>query len=215
MEHQLQFGQILLSTACFPPISYIKSILCSHQVYIEQNENYIKQTYRNRYNIYAANGVLSLSVPVNFATNKKILIKDVRIDYDTNWQKQHFKSIESAYRSTPFYEFLIDDFISFFNEKHTFLLDFNYSVLSVILKILEINNYTVSSSDFEKIPVNKLDLRNEIHPKKENLFSTSFIEYPQVFADKYGFKKDLSCLDLLFNMGSEAYSYLIDKYHNV
>jgi len=212
MEQNLQYEQILLSTACFPTISYIKSILCSHHVYIEQNENYIKQTYRNRYNIYAANGLLSLSVPVNFATNKKILIKDVRIDYDTNWQKQHFKSIESAYRSAPFYEFLIDDFMPFFNEKHTFLLDFNYSVLLTIFKILEINNNIVLSSDFEKNPVSKFDIRNAIHPKKENLFSTNFNEYPQVFADKHGFKKDLSFLDLLFNLGGEAYSYLIDKY---
>ncbi len=212
MEQNLQFGQILLSTACFPPISYLKSILCSNQVFIEQFENYIKQTYRNRYIILAANGTMSLSIPVILATTKKIKVKDVRIDYDTNWQKQHFKSIESAYRSAPFFEYLIDDFNLFFNKKFAFLIDFNISVLQIVLDILEIDKKIELTTDFEKILNQKQDLRNVIHPKKGNIISENFKIYPQVFADKFAFQKDLSCLDLIFNLGSESYSYLSDKY---
>jgi len=212
MEQNLTLGQTLLSTASFPSISYLKSILYSNEVYIEQFENYIKQTFRNRYIIYAANGIMSLSIPVTFATNKKIPIKDVKIDYDTNWQKQHFKSIESAYRSAPFYEYLIDDFTQFFDKKYTFLIDYNIQVIKTILDILEIDKKLESTTVYEPIPAEKTDLRNAIHPKKENLMSGNFKAYPQVFADKFGFQKDLSILDLLFNLGSDAYSYLADKY---
>jgi hypothetical protein len=211
-EKDFTCRNILLSTACFPSISYLKSILQAQQVFIEQYENYIKQSYRNRYNIYAANGILPLSIPVILATNKKIKIKDVRIDYETDWQKQHFKSIESAYRSTPFFEYLIDDFLPFFTERHTFLFDFNLSILNTILNILEIDIEFKLTDDYEKLPIHKQDLRNIIHPKKENFLFSSYKVYPQVFADKFGYQNDLSCLDLLFNLGSEAYSYLYDKY---
>jgi hypothetical protein len=211
--HQLEnLKSILLSTACFPPISYVKSILNSDKIYIEQFENYIKQSYRNRYIICAANGLMSLSIPVTLATNKKILIKDVQIDYDTNWQKQHFKSIESAYRSAPFYEYLIDDFKTLFNAKYNFLIDYNLLTINTILNILEIDKKIELTNDFEKLTIDKIDLRNEIHPKKENEALKPSKKYPQVFESKFGFQKDLSCLDLLFNLGSESYSYLIDKY---
>jgi len=203
---------LLLSTACFPPISYIKSIVNSDKIYIEQYENYMKQSYRNLYIIYAANGLLSLSIPVTLATSKKILIKDVKIDYDTNWPKQHFKSIESSYRSAPFYEYLIDDFKPLFNKKYTFLIEYNLDTIRTILNILEIEDKIEFTNDFEKFPIDKIDLRNEIHPKKENEASKKSKKYPQVFESKFGFQKDLSCLDLLFNLGSESYSYLIDKY---
>lgn len=212
MEYSENMESILLSTASFPPISYLKSILYSNEVFIEQFENYIKQTFRNRYIIYAANGIMSLSIPVILATSKKIQIKDVRIDYETNWQKQHFKSIESAYRSAPFFEYLIDDFSIFFNKKHTFLVDYNQLVIKTILDILEIDKKLELTTEYEHILAEKTDLRNAIHPKKENLMAANFKSYPQVFADKYGFQKDLSSLDLLFNLGSEAYSYLADKY---
>ncbi len=210
--YEQQNTQIILSSAAFPTISYLKAIVLSEHATIEQFENYIKQTYRNRYVIYAANGLLSLSIPVILATNKKIRIKDVRIDYDSNWQKQHFKTIESAYRSSPFFEYLIDDFHTFFNEKYQFLFDFNTKVLNIVLNILEVDKKIDLTVDFENIPTGKIDLRSAIHPKKVSIYKDRLKPYPQVFKDKSGFKADLSCLDLLFNLGSEAYSYLIDKY---
>ena len=212
MQNSTDLKTVLLSTACFPPISYLKTILNFGNIYIEHFENYLKQSYRNRYIICAANGLMSLSIPVILATNKKIHVKDVRIDYATNWQKQHFKSIESAYRSTPFYEYLIDDFIVFFNQKYTFLVDYNLLIINTILNILEIEKKIELTSDFEKKPIDKIDLRNKIHPKKDSEFLSFLKSYPQVFDQKFGFQKDLSCIDILFNIGSEAYSYLIDKY---
>lgn len=205
--------EILLSTAFFPPISYIKQLVGTKTVYLEQNENYIKKTYRNRCRILAANGVMNLSVPVVVATKKKALIRDVQIDYATNWQKQHFKSIESAYRSAPFYEYLIGDFEPFFTRNYKYLFDYNLEIINAISGILEINPNIKLTDDYKTNPQNCIDLRNKIVPKAEELqYKAVVIEYSQVFSDKHGFKNDLSCLDLLFNLGSEAYTYLIDKY---
>jgi hypothetical protein len=210
--HEPPASHIILSSAAFPSVSYLKAIVLAEHTTIEQFENYIRQSFRNRYVIYAANGLLSLSIPVILATNKKTRIKDVRIDYDTNWQKQHYKSIESAYRSSPFFEFLIDDFQTFFSENHKFLFDYNLKVLDLVFNILDIDKKIDLTTDFENISTCKTDLRSAIHPKKESIYKDQLKTYPQVFSDRFGFKADLSCLDLLFNLGIEAYSYLIDKY---
>jgi len=205
--------ETLLSTAYFPPISYLKAFLASERVCIEQHENFVKKTYRNRCRIYSANGIINLSVPVEEAARKKVFIRDVKIDYSTNWQKQHFKSIESAYNSSPFYEYLIDEFMEFFNKKHTFLIDLNIEILRKVFAILEFKPAFKFSEKYKQVPENEIDYRNLIQTKleKENPF-VSLMEYPQVFSSRYGFYNDLSCIDLLFNLGSEAYSYLIDKY---
>lgn len=205
-------NDILISSAYFPPVSYLEAIVNSKSVVIEQYENYRKQTYRNRCRIYAANGILALSVPVELATNKKILLKDVRVDYREAWQKQHFKSIESAYRNSPFYDYLIDDFMPFFTREIPFLLDLNMGILYAILDMIQLNKELKISSEFEHQPSNKIDLRNFYSPKKEDFSLTENKEYPQVFSDKFGFMPDLSSLDLIFNLGPETWSYLIGKY---
>jgi len=203
---------IVLATAFFPPISYLKSIIASENVLIELYENYQKQSYRNRCKIYAANGQLSIVIPVEQATIKKINIKDVRIDYKTSWQKQHLKSIESAYRTSPFYEFLIDDFSVFFTKKFIFLHDLNTEILRAILEILEVKKNITYTSAYEYNYIEKLDYRTIYHPKHLTDYENLMKPYPQVFDHKYGFIPNLSCIDLLFNLGSNAFSYLIEKY---
>jgi len=210
---QQNTNKVLLSTAFFPPISYFKYLVETPVVYLEQHENYLKQTYRNRCKIFAANGLMNLSVPVVVATRKKVLIRDVQIDYATNWQKQHFKSIESAYRSSPFYEYLIGDFEVYFEQNHKFLFDYNLQIINTICGILDINPDIKFTDVYNANPTDCIDLRSEIHPKPENSNNEMhLVEYPQVFSDKHGFEKDLSILDLLFNLGSEAYTYLVGRY---
>ncbi len=207
-------SNILFSTSYFPPVSYLRAILRSDKVIIEQHENFVKKTYRNRCRIYSANGVINLTVPVVEATRKKILIRDVKIDYSTDWQKQHFKSIESAYNSSPFYEYLIDEFTIVFNKKHEFLFDLNMYILRKLIELLEINPIIEFNDSYEVTPSDRVDCRSIIQQKseKENPF-VSAKAYKQVFSEKYAFQKDLSMLDLLFNLGSESYSYLTDRYH--
>lgn len=204
---------ILISTSYFPPISYFKAILSADSVTLEQHENFIKKTYRNRCRIYAANGTINLTVPVQEAVRRKVLVRDVKIDYSTDWQKQHFKSIESAYNSSPFFEYLVDDFTRFFNQRTTFLFDLNQQILQQAFETMEIAPQIDLSTNYEGIVSNKKDLRNSLQAKNQH--ENQFVNkkaYTQVFGDKQGFQEDLSILDLLFNLGSQAYSYLVDKF---
>jgi len=201
---------ILLSTAYFAPIQYYSKFLNADKVYIEQFENFIKQTYRNRCVILGGNGPIQLIVPVVKGRGPKILIKDLKISYDTDWQRNHWRTIFSAFNSSPFFEYYKDDIQPFFEKKHQFLLDFNLKIHDTICELLEIQNSAVLTDDFEKVPTGTLNLRECISPKIKTQTDSHFqaIEYTQVFSEKLGFVPNLSILDLLFNEGPNSYSIL-------
>jgi len=106
--------RVLLASAYLGSIQYYTKLLNYNTICIEQYENFNKQSYRNRCHIYGANGLQSLTIPVNKGRTQKMLIKDVTLSYETAWPKNHLKSFESAYMSSPFYEFYIDDIRPFF-----------------------------------------------------------------------------------------------------
>lgn len=187
-------------------------MLGADEVFIEQHENFMKQTYRNRCNILAANGVLALSISLVKPKALKINIREVKIDYKTDWQKQHLKSIESAYRNSPFYEYLIDDFLPLYQKKTTFLFDFNMLLINKIFNVLELNKDIKFTDNFLKPNDDVFDFRYRLKPKKQEPKITALASkhYYQVFNDKYPFQPDLSIIDLLFNLGPETYGYLIE-----
>jgi len=202
---------VLLSTAYFAPIQYYSKLVQFPNVLIEQYENYSKQSYRNRCNIFGANGELALTVPVVKASSKKILTKDVRISYDTDWQKLHWKGIESAYKSSPFYEFYIDDLVRFFDRKWDFLLDFNMEIQEEMKSLLELESTIKKTEDYIENLEQLVDFREGIHPKaSKSIPDPNFVsnKYYQVFSDKQGFIENLSILDLLFNMGPDSQMHL-------
>lgn len=209
---EMKKTKVQLSTAYFAPIQYYCKLIQYSEVLIEQWENYAKQSYRNRCNIYGANGILSLSIPVSKATNKKILTKEVKISYDTNWQKLHWKGIESAYKSSPFYEYYIDDISRFFSKKWIYLLDLNMEIQNEICNLLEVEVPLKLSSDFmPKGDPQYDDFRDIIHPKASKAVvdpSFSPKEYTQVFSEKDGFIQNLSILDLIFNLGPDSLNYI-------
>lgn len=196
----------LLSTSYFPNIEYISNFLKYSKVVIEANENYIKKTYRNRCDILSANGVITLSVPVINNKKAKTKISDIQISYVENWQKIHLNALESAYRSSPFYEFYIDDFVRFFNTEFDNLFDFNTQITKLILQTIGVKTEIEFTSEFIDINNKYEDYRFSISKNKSpNIDKDSYI---QVFADKFKFEQNLSALDLIFNLGPESILYL-------
>lgn len=208
-----QPSSILLSTAYFAPIRYFSKLASYPEIYIEQHENFVKQTYRNRTVILGANGLISLIVPVEKGRAQKIRIKDLRIAYDEEWQRNHWRTIFSAYNSSPFFEYYADDIEPFFQKKHEFLFDFNQQITETILEALDMEANFIFTEDFEQIPESCLNFREQISPKLHLIQPDRHFEaqpYTQVFSEKFGFVPDLSILDLLFNEGPSAGEILKD-----
>jgi hypothetical protein len=204
---------ILLSTAYFAPVRYFASLAAFSNPYIEQHEHFIKQTYRNRAVILGANGPISLIVPVEKGREQKIIIKDLRISYDEEWQRNHWRTIFSAYNSSPFFEYYSDDLEPFFRKKYEFLFDFNQQITQTLLEILDLQTTVNLTGAFEQIPEGSLNFREKINPKAHRNTPDSHFTpqpYTQVFGEKFGFMADLSILDLLFNEGPSAHSILLD-----
>lgn len=203
---------VLLSTAYLAPIEYYSKILNYNNIYIEKFENYTKQTYRNRCVIYGANGPLSLIIPIKKNSSVKTLIKDIKIDYSMNWQRVHLMSIESAYNSSPFYQYFINELLPFYFKNYSFLIDFNTELQKIILNIININKSINYTKEYIRTPDdNTYDFRQLIHPKKKfHIRNDNFItnEYYQVFSNKFGFIPNLSIIDLLFNTGNNTITCL-------
>ena len=199
---------VYLSSAYLAPIQYYSKLIYYKHIFIESDCNYLKQTYRNRCTIAAANGELALSIPVDKGDLLKCKTKDIRIANQTDWQRQHWRSIESAYRTSPFFEYYQDDFRPFFEKKWNFLWDFNSEIQQLVLSLLEIEVSVNETATFKKqFFDDEINARELIHPKK-NVEETDphfqTISYYQVFFEKNGFIPNLSIIDLLFNMGNEA-----------
>jgi len=207
-------SKALFSTAYFAPIQYYAHLRQSTNPLVESCEHFIKQTYRNRCIVATANGLMPLSLPIDKSNSEKSDIRDVKISDHGHWQHLHWNSIESAYNSSPFFEYYADDLRPFFEKKPGFLFDFNEEIRVKICELLEIQgevNYTREFIKEGETPADWQDFRGIIHPKK-NLTDVdpTFISKPyyQVFNHKFGFQPNLSILDLLFNMGPESILYL-------
>ncbi|MDR1341150.1 MAG: WbqC family protein [Prevotellaceae bacterium] len=196
---------IALSTAYLPNIQYFSKLLYGEAI-VEQHENYLKQTFRNRCEILTANGLMSLTVPVRHG-GSKIKIRDVRIDYADNWQRLHWRTICTAYHSSPFFMYYEDDFLPFFSEREEFLFDFNCKMLC---KLIELTGLKTEISLSENYLQNcDMDCRYTISPKiKTEDPDFSPVPYYQVFSSKFGFQPNLSILDLLCNEGNNSYSII-------
>ena len=201
---------VLFSTAYFGPVHFYARFIHHSKVYIEQYENFIKQTYRNRCVISGGNDLISLVIPVVKGRGPKILIKDLQISYDTEWQRNHWQTIVSAYNSSPYFEYYQDELFPFFQQKTKYLLDFNMKIHETICEFIDIKNKAVLTEDFEKVPEDTLNLREAISPKNKENPDPAFqpASYTQVFTEKFDFIPNLSILDLLFNEGPNSHTLL-------
>ena len=199
---------ILIHPSYFPSISHFVAIANADLVTFEMDDNFQKQTNRNRMYIYSPNGIQLLNVPVKHTKQAHQRTKDVKLETAFDWQKQHFKSLEAAYRTSPFFEYFEDELLPIFQKKHIFLMDLNLETMAVVSKCLGLKfDYNETAEYFHKVD-DKTDYRNLINGKKD---AAVYESYTQVFGDKHGFLNNLSILDLLFNEGRYALDYLKKK----
>ena len=198
---------ILIHPTYFPSISHFAAMVQSENITFEVEDNFQKQTNRNRAYIYSPNGIQLLNIPVKHSKESHQKTKDIKIETDFDWQKQHFKSLEAGYRSSPFFEFFEDDIRPIFEKKYSFLLDLNFEVFDILSKCFRLKlDYTTTTEYFHEVDTNTItDFRGLVHGKKD---LSVFESYTQVFDDKHGFINNLSVLDLLFNEGKYAMDYL-------
>lgn len=196
--------KVLLPIFYLPPVSWFSVFLDDeNQILLEQYENFPKQTYRNRTAIYGANGKLALIIPIKH--NGKREMKDIEVSFSEDWKKLHWKSIKTAYQSTPYFEFYEDKLKTIYEDESASLKDFNIRALQIILSILKTEKDFELTTEYFKNP-DAIDLRGQFSAKTES--TTIMPEYYQSFSDKYGFVKDLSILDLLCNIGPESLTYI-------
>lgn len=189
---------MVLPSAYLPPISWFAHLLTGEPIFIEQYENFQKQTIRNRCTIDSPNGPLHLTIPIdksNFTAGGKCLMKDVRISTHSDWQHQHWYALETTYFNSPFFEYLQDDFRPFFEKKWDFLMDFNEALIAKCCELLDIHPSLQRTEDYAGITP---------------ITDAPSIPYYQVFRQKHGFLPNLSVIDLIFNMGNESIILLRD-----
>ena len=198
---------LLIHPTYFPSISHYVAMAQSEKIVFEMEDNFQKQTNRNRTYIYSPNGIQLLNIPVKHSKQIHQKTIDVKIETDFDWQKQHFKSLEAAYRSSPFFEFFEDDIRPLFEKKQTYLMDLNLETLAIVSKCLRMKlEYGTTTEYFHEVDSNVImDLRRLANGKKDH---SQFEPYTQVFEEKQGFLNNLSVLDVLFNEGKYALDYL-------
>lgn len=196
---------ILLQPTYFCPILQYVAIANADEIIFETEDNFQKQSYRNRCYIYTSQGKQLLNVPVQHTKEIKQKTKDVKIDYKDDWHKQQLKTLKTAYSSSPYYEFYIDDLLPVFEKKMHFLLDLNFLAHEIIMDALQLEIPSKKTTEYEKEP-NILDLRILAEDKPKITYNLN--RYIQIFAENHGFIPNLSILDLLFMEGPNALNYL-------
>lgn len=211
---------VLLSTAYIPPISYFAALAKEMGGFIEVCENYQKQSYRNRCRFYGADGPQTLSFPVihDNGTHRNP-VSEVRIEYRRPWVSQHKRAIESAYRSSAYYDYYHEELFQILDSKPERLIELNMAILKFFIEKTGLDIKVSLTEDYSREGLLTTaegtiaceDLREVIHPKRENTILADLgLEKPyfQVFSGKHGFISDLSIMDLLFNEGPAAADYI-------
>ncbi|MBC7555287.1 MAG: WbqC family protein [Taibaiella sp.] len=199
---------IVSSLLPFPPVTWWASAIWAESILLDRAENFEKMSYRNKYRIAGSNNVVQLSVPLVKGRNQRQIMSGILIHNEEHWQVQHWRTLTSVYKRSPFWEFYETSLNVIFETEYTYLIDFNRATIDWVLRqlkvlpsIIEINEY---KSDYGS---DAFDLRS-MKPAQESENYSAFPRYYQVFEDRIGFQPNMSILDLLFNMGPAAKAWL-------
>lgn len=192
---------LIIEYQYFGSINYIKTSFQFSNIEFEVCETFQKMSFRNRMVLAGSNGLVNLSVPLEKGRDQKQLLKDVRISYSLPWQQQHWRTIESCYNRSPFYEYYRDWLEGFYTRRPVFLVDLNREIMDWLVRQLKPTAQLGETSGFyTAYPAEIADYRNRWLPRNFQNDETSII-YQQVFEDRIGFQKNLSILDMLFCEG--------------
>lgn len=196
--------RVIMPSCYFGSVAYY-AVLAKHPVVIDLNENYRKQTYRTRCDIYGANGLLSLSVPVVRPHMQKTPVKEIALRYDEEWRNIHWRSLTSAYRRSPYFEYYEDVIAPIFEAKFSSLQELNEAAHMFVCDALQMQFDVTYADEYVE---QGTDFRGEFKPSKNSVNLMAMQRYFQVFEEKEGFLPNLSILDLIFNQGPESAAYL-------
>ncbi|WKK82223.1 WbqC family protein [Marivirga arenosa] len=194
-------NSILIDLQYLPSIAFFSAIEGQNELILEAEEYFEKQTYRNRCHLLSSQQIEVLTVPL-FGANKKIKSKDIKIDNSQSWNKKHWRTIQTCYGKSPFFEFFAEEFKSIYEKKYNLLWDLNFDLLTICLKITNQPIKITESVSYKKsVSGNVIDARSLIHPKKANFLNKFYksIPYGQSFGNE--FESNLSVLDLIMNEG--------------
>jgi hypothetical protein len=198
--------KVLVSTAYLPPVEYFSLFVDADEIVIEREENYLKQSYRNRCYILSPHGPQILSVPVYLGSLHKTPVKEIRIDYSKRWQQVHLGALAASYSSSPYFQYYFENIERAITKNHEFLIELNTELTTLVIDMLKLKAIITYTTDFQPEGSVINDYRYKLSPKKPSVFTVR--EYMQVFNNNTGFVQPLSILDLIFNVGPEAVSYL-------
>lgn len=202
---------ILIESQYFPNIFYYKTLINSDILLIERYEHYQKMSFRNRCYVAGPNGRILLSVPLTHGKNQRTVVKDVKISYDEKWQDLHFKTLLSAYRRSPWFEYFEDQLAALFSQKFTYLLDWNMACFEWVNKRINVTtpvSLTESYRGASELEAGITDMRGTLLPANMESYGEQLPGYTQVFGERTGFLPNLSILDLLFNEGKNCLAHL-------
>ncbi len=200
------------NSAIFPifylaPIDYFAKLRDNQLNFcLEKHEHFPKQTFRNRTSIASPDGILDLFVPVIKGAKVRTPLKDVKISYDAKWQRLHWLSMQTCYRSSAYFEYYEDGLAPFYEKRYDYLFDFNVELLTWLLKQMKLEVDLKFTDEYEREIKGGLDFRNEFN--KQTIQQVQTKNYFQVFSDRNEFIPNLSIVDLLFNQGPQTKSYL-------
>ncbi len=198
----------LISTAYLPTVRYMSVLAKYGAATIEQYETFPKQTFRNRTTIATGNGLMMLNVPVSRPSGNHTTTAEMVVSYHEPWNIRHWRAIASAYNAAPYFLYYKDELEEILMHQYEHLLQLNEALLNYLLKKLKITCQLEYTQSFIKEAASYIDLRESLTAKKDDP-SITYPPYSQVFESRHGFLPNLSVIDLLFNLGPEAKSYLL------